>query len=74
MLAAILFLAVSKVAPLLSLLYNALMALSTLAARAPALPAAPLPVLLVSALLVALCVFLYYQQRRKAPLPLERAM
>ena len=74
MLAAILFLAVSNVAPLLSLLYNALMALSTLAARAPALPAAPLPVLLVSALLVALCVFLYYQQRRKAPLPLEMAM
>jgi competence protein ComEC len=74
MLAAILFLAVSNVAPLLSLLYNALMALSTLAARVPALPAAPLPVLLVSALLVALCVFLYYQQRRKAPLPLEMAM
>ncbi|MDR1325141.1 MAG: ComEC/Rec2 family competence protein [Treponema sp.] len=62
MLAAILFLAVSNVAPLLSLLYNALVALSTLAARAPALPATPLPVLLVSTLLVALCVFLYYRQ------------
>ncbi|MDR2537753.1 MAG: ComEC/Rec2 family competence protein [Treponema sp.] len=62
MVIAILFLAVSNVAPLLSLLYNALVALSTLAARAPAMPAAPLPVLLVSTLLVTLCVFLYYRQ------------
>jgi competence protein ComEC len=62
MLAAILFLAVSHVAPLLSLLYNALTALSALAARAPALPTKPLPVLLVSTLLVALCVFLYHRQ------------
>jgi competence protein ComEC len=61
MLAAILFLAVSNIAPLLSLLYNALTALSALAARAPVLPASPLPVLLASALLVALCVFLYYR-------------
>ena len=61
MLVAILFLAVSNVAPLLSLLYNSLIALSTLAARTPALPATPLLVLLVSAFLVVLCVFLYYR-------------
>ncbi|MDR2418286.1 MAG: ComEC/Rec2 family competence protein [Treponema sp.] len=62
MLVAILFLVVSNVAPLLSLLYNALVALSTFAARVPGLPVAPLPVLLVSALLVALCAFLYHRR------------